>query len=130
MLSDAPDKFADLATWNRWVTQGEQLEQRGTHLAGTGLCFHCRRAWITRSARQTDPVILCTYPDPQVRVPPDILECNKYDKVGGLSLYEMGELAELVGEKRPRAGFLHEFALPPQDGPQAAQTGPPPEAAP
>lgn len=94
-----------------WQKRGEALEGGNRAFPGPGLCFHCRNAWIRRTAAQNEPTIECTYSDENRQMPPNVIECNKYAKVGSLSLYEMGEIAKRVGEEVRQAGFMHTFAL-------------------
>jgi hypothetical protein len=44
-------------------------------------------------------------------MPPNIVECNRYQEVGKLSLSQMSQLAKMVGEQEKRqAGFIQVFS--------------------
>jgi len=61
-----------------------------------GLCGRCERAWIIRRDRIREPEVWCTYRDPSVRVPPDIIECSKFKQAGAVSPLELAQMAKLI----------------------------------
>jgi len=55
-----------------------------------GKCFSCERAWIYRTARRNDPVVMCraAFNDPLL-MPHDITECSVYSKRGEVDIFEL-----------------------------------------
>lgn len=67
-----------------------------------GKCFSCERAWIYRTARRNDPVVMCraTYSDPLL-MPHDITECSAYSKRGEVDIFELIKMHNPVDLSKP-----------------------------
>lgn len=91
----------------------EHLEQRARGVrvldVQTGLCFSCKFSHIYRvKHKASDYNVFCTYgyegrPQP---MPSDIDFCNKYERQGTQSFYDMTQSAIIVeGKPKHAAGF-------------------------
>jgi hypothetical protein len=92
------------------VDRAEKLD-RYNKLEGIGKCFSCSYAFIYRTSQKNDPFIKCEVQSGEPSMPPNIVECNRYQEVGKLSLSQMSQLAKMVGEQEKRqAGFIQVFS--------------------
>lgn len=76
-----------------------------------GSCFQCQNAFIFRSKRDNDPTILCSESPSAFMVKPlDIVECNRFSKIGELDIWDMVKTSEIVDLSKPtiKAGFVKE----------------------
>ncbi len=70
---------------------------------GAGKCFSCTSGWIIRIARKNEPIVRCRAADPDVVVPHDIIECNRYDRKGELDIWTLIKMHNPVDLSKPEA---------------------------
>ena len=91
------------------IEKAEQLSGRLrsdlTNPKGTGLCFTCENAHVSRREAKNKYAVICISLK-YVPVPDDIIECNQYTKVTDLSLYTMTQMATLIDVREAGGHYL------------------------
>lgn len=74
-----------------------------------GICRNCQSSHILRTGRSMEPELYCRKFESNKRMPLDIVECNKFEQIGVLSVWELAKLAldiDLTPERK--TGFRHD----------------------
>ena len=89
------------------LTKGEQVEGVGKFPEIKGLCRTCSQALIRRQQYSEMPTIICesTWNRPHP-VPPDIIECSKYQRKGEMTLFQMEGMATIIDERKKGGQYL------------------------
>ena len=82
--------------------------KNGTPLHGDSLCESCYWAHTVRGYRQSETIVTCRWPEPNLRVPYPVRDCTDYRNKNHPSRYDMEQIAWILLTKSidRKVGFV------------------------
>lgn len=80
----------------------------GTPVSGTSLCYSCDWSLVMKGFRDSDEIVYCLRPYPDIRIPFPVRECSGYFDKNAASKEDMEKMAWILLSKRieRKVGFV------------------------